>query len=64
MCADFFLGKYHETKMGEGVWEIISCTKSEPAFQRTLHQDISLINILFFFSQTDLAFKFNLMSIE
>ena len=37
---------------------------SEPALQRTLHQDISLIIVWFFFSQKSLVFKFNLVLIR
>ena len=55
-----FLDKFHETKMDEDASEIISCTKSEPVLWRTSHQDISLIIIFFFFSETNLNFKFNL----
>ena len=38
--------------------------KSEPAFRITLHQDISLIIAFFFFCQTNLVFKFNVVLIE
>ena len=41
------------------VWQ-----KSKPALQRTLHQDISFIIAFFFFAQTNLVFKFNLVLIE
>ena len=57
--ADSFLDKYHEIKMGEGAVEIISCTKIGVCLWRTLHQDILLIIVLFFASQTNLVFKFN-----
>ena len=49
-------------KINEGVFKIITCKKKyNPALQRTLNQnnDISLIVIAFFFSQTNLAFKSN-----
>ena len=38
--------------------------KSEPVLWRTWHQDISLIIVSFFASQTNLVFKFNLVLIE
>ena len=40
-------------------WKLSVAQKSEPVLQRALHQDISLITA-FFFSQTNLVFKFNL----
>ena len=57
-----FLDKFHETKMDEDASEIISCTKSEPVLWRTSHQDISLIIIFFFFSETNLNFKLDLLN--
>ena len=59
--ANFFLGKYHEMKMGEGALGIISF---KPALWRILHQDISLIIVLFFSSQINPVFKFNLVLTE
>ena len=55
-----FLGKYHETKMGEGPRKTTSCTKTWPCSLNS----ISLIIALFFFAQSNLVFKFNLMLIE
>ena len=43
----------------------LSCTQeSEPAPQRTLLQDISLIIVRFFFAQINLVFQFNLVLIR
>ena len=41
-------------------WKLSVAQKSEPVLQKALHQDISLIITFFFFSQTNLVFKFNL----
>ena len=60
--ANSFLGKYYETKMGEGAWELSVAHKSETVLPRALHQDISLTIVFFFFPQTNLAF--NLVLIE
>ena len=62
--ANSFSGKYHETKLDGGAWKIISCTKSEPVLQKTLHQNISVIIVFFFFSQANLVFSSNLVLIE
>ena len=45
-------------------WINIHANSSEPVLWWTLHQGISLIIVLFFLSQTNLAFKFNLVLIE
>ena len=45
-------------------WININANSSEPVLWWTLHQGISLIIVLFFPSQTNLAFKFNLVLIE
>ena len=45
-------------------WKLSVAQKSEPILWRTLHQDISLIIVLCFASQTNLVFKFNLVLIE
>ena len=42
-------------------WKLSVAQKSEPILWRTLHQDISLIIVLCFASQTKLVFKFNLI---
>ena len=54
-CANFSMGKYHETKMGDGAQKAISSSKPWACFMK----NISLI-IVFFFSQANLAFKLNL----
>ena len=33
------LSKHHETKINEGAWKVISCTKNPKRTQRTLHQN-------------------------
>ena len=55
------LDKCDETKMGEMYWKLLAAQKSEPVIWRILHQDISFIIALFFFSETNLVFKFNLV---
>ena len=45
-------------------WKLLVAQKSEPVLWRTWHQDISLIVVFFFFSETNLVFKFNLVLIE
>ena len=55
ICANFSMGKYHETKMGHGAQKAISSSKPWACFMK----NISLI-IVFFFSQANLAFKLNL----
>ena len=45
-------------------WKWSVAQKSEPVLWRTLHQNISLIILLLFASQTKLVFKFNLVLIE
>ena len=59
-----FLGKYHETKMGEGFWKIISCTKILECSSRNILSRHLLITAFLFFSQTNPVFKFNLMLIK
>ena len=54
ICANFSMGKYHETKMGHGAQKAISSSKPWACFMK----NISLI--VFFFSQANLAFKLNL----
>ena len=57
--ANSSLGEYHETKMGERTQKTISYTNAWACFMK----NISLI-ALFFFSQANLDFKFNLALIE
>ena len=45
-------------------WKLLVVQKSEPVLWRTLHQDISLIIVFFFFTETNLVFKFNLVLME
>ena len=45
-------------------WKLLVVQKSEPVLWRTLHQDISLIIVFFFFTGTNLVFKFNLVLME
>ena len=51
-------------KLAKAPWKLLVPQKSEPILWRTLHQGISLIIIFFFFSETNLVFKFNLVVIE
>ena len=51
---------HHEMKMGKGTMEIISCTK----ILKNIAPKHSLIIVLFFGSQINLVFKFNLVLIE
>ena len=57
--ANSFLVKYHEMNMDEGAVEIISCTKIWACSLK--NQDILPIIALFFASQTNVFFKFNLV---
>ena len=45
-------------------WELSVAQKFKPVLWRILHQDISLIIVLFFSSQTNPVFKFNLVLTE
>ena len=51
-------------KRAKVTWKLSVAQKSEPALWRTLHQYISLFIVLFFASQTNLVFKFNLVLTE
>ena len=42
--------------MDEGTWELSVAKKPEAVLRTTLHQDISLIFVFYFFSQTNLTF--------
>ena len=67
MRAYSFLVKYHEMKIDEGAQKIISCTKNETCTSKIIapiYDDISLIIACFFFVQTNLVFKFNLVLIK
>ena len=63
--ANYFLANsYHETKMAKGARQLSVVQKSEPVLRRALHQNVSLIIVFFFFSQTSLDFKFSLVLME
>ena len=64
ICANLFLGDYHETKMGKDCLEIISCTKIRACSSKNITPGHLIYHAFFFFSQTDLVFKFNLVLIE
>ena len=56
------MSKHDETKTDESAWKIISCTKIRAYTSKTIGKnvdDISLIFIRFFLSQTIQVFKFN-----
>ena len=55
---------HHEMKMGKGTMEIISCTKIRACSLKNIAPKHSLSIVLFFGSQINLVFKFNLVLIE
>ena len=61
--ANSLLGKCHKRKRDESAWELSVAQKSEPVLRGTLLKDILLI-LVFFFSLTNLAFKFNKVLVE
>ena len=64
ICVCFSWVNIMKRKWAKVPWKLLPAQKSEPVLWETLHQDISLIILFFFYTEINLVFKFNLMLIK